>query len=371
MFMNRRINSKDPLSLIGQLILDKPEAFELAEFDSDDLVKLAVEHGVAALLFDAIQQNPNFKQLAHVLRSFQSHQDLRNQIVEQHFKHALHTLSDRNIKLVVLKGFALGHTVYSSHLMRTKSDVDIIVAVNDSDTVNAVFTSLGYKNPRGWTPTEIINQFSMRKTLSPGLNVDFDIHLHLSNELGVEDILTFDELSEAADTSTLQNIPLVSKPHALIHAIVHLLHHRNVGDTVKLIWLYDLVLLCQKMSSAEKQQFIQCVDNKGLTTLATFALGLANDYFEDEHISSFIIGLNGKDVNPKLNYLVEIDNRSLQFFRSLKQRHSGREKWLFIKEMAFPPAAEIYRKYGKQPKYLLPVFYVRRFFGGIVKHIFG
>ncbi|GAC12895.1 nucleotidyltransferase family protein [Aliiglaciecola lipolytica] len=357
------------LKLISQLILEKTLEADVTSIDTAEIAKIAVEHGVAALLFNAIKSNPNFVQLANALSSFQTHQDLRNQLLDKHYMQALHALSNANIKYVVLKGFALGQSVYPSHLYRTKSDVDIIIAPGDYNTINNVFESLEYRNPRGWTPTEIINQFSMRKTLSPGLHVDFDIHLHLSNELGVEDILTFDELAEAADNATLVNIPLVSKPHALIHAIVHLLHHRNVGDTVKLIWLYDLYLLCQKMSNAEQQQFIDSVDIKGLSKLAKFALSLAYSYFEDECLQAFINGLHDKRVNPKLDYLVQIDSRSSQFFRSLRQRRSVSEKWFFIKEMAFPPAAEIYRKYGKQPKYLLPIFYFRRIFGGIIKHL--
>ncbi|MDO6712871.1 nucleotidyltransferase family protein [Aliiglaciecola sp. 2_MG-2023] len=339
--------------------------------NATSLTELAIEHGVAAILYGVLQQSHCKSPLFNSLADFQIHQNLRNQLLAQQFQHTLIQLTATGIKFVVLKGFALSHTVYPNPLLRTKADVDILIRIEDKNTVISAFESMGFSNPRGWNPTAIINQFSMRKTLSPGLNVDFDIHLRISNELGVENILTFDELMTSADMKTLKSIPLACKAHGLIHAIVHLLHHRNVGDTVKLIWLYDLLLLCQQMSTSDKAHFRKCVDEKGLGELAKFALKLANQHFEDESIDKVVEILEGVSTNPELEYLIRVDSRTNQFRRSLKQRKSFREKWLFIQEMAFPPAQEIYQKYGKQPSYLMPYFYVRRLIGGVIKLLFN
>ncbi|WP_342806491.1 nucleotidyltransferase family protein [Alteromonas sp. M12] len=337
--------------------------------DAQALTDIAIEHGVAALLAQVLEHHKLKKTFFASLINYQMHQSLRNQLLEQQFHQTLTQLTESGVQFVVLKGYALGHAVYSNSLLRTKADVDIIIRTDDKNSVVAAFESMGFANPRGWNPTAIINQFSMRKTLSPGVNVDFDIHLRLSNELGVENILKFDELAGAADPKTLRNIPLVCKSHGLIHAIVHLLHHRNVGDAVKLIWLYDLLLLCRQMTHSEKAHFRQCVDEKGLGTLAKFALDLANQHFEDASLKNVIEILDGATTNAELDYLIRVDSRSSQFWRSLKQRSSVREKWLFIKEMAFPPAQEVYQKYGKQPGYLMPFFYIRRLLGGVIKHL--
>ncbi|GAA6184555.1 nucleotidyltransferase family protein [Aliiglaciecola sp. NS0011-25] len=337
--------------------------------DAQALTDIAIEHGVAALLAQVLEHHKLKRTFFASLINYQMHQSLRNQLLEQQFHQTLTQLTESGVQFVVLKGYALGHTVYTSPLLRTKSDVDIFINSDDKNEIIEVFESMGFRNPRGWNPTAIINQFSMRETLSPGVNVDFDIHLRLSNELGVENILKFDELANAADTKTLRNIPLVCKSHGLIHAIVHLLHHRNVGDAVKLIWLYDLLLLCRQMTHSEKAHFRQCVDEKGLGTLAKFALELANSYFKDESIHRVLGLIDGASSNPELIYLTTIDSRSKQLQRSLQQRKSLPEKWLFIKETAFPPAQEIYQKYGKQPGYLMPFFYIRRLIGGVIKYL--
>ncbi|MFA3791378.1 nucleotidyltransferase family protein [Aliiglaciecola sp. SL4] len=357
-------------SLLSKLLLTDPAKLQsLSKNDVEELTELAIEHGVAALLVQVLQQRQLKTPLLSSLADFQLHQDMRNQLIEQQYQQTLIQLTKAEINFVVLKGYALGYTVYNNPSLRTKSDVDIIINSDNKNEIVEAFETMGFRNPRGWSPTALLNQFSMRKTLSPGLNVDFDIHLRLSNELGIENILTFDELMDSADTSTLQNIPLVSKPHGLIHAIVHLLHHRNVGDTVKLIWLYDLVLLCQKMSQLEINEFRKNIDEKGLGTLSKFALDLANVYFEDESIQNVLNSLDGASSNPELLYLTTIDSRTQQLQRSLQQRKSLGEKWLFIKEMAFPPAQEIYQKYGKKPPYLLPFYYLRRLIGGVIKYL--
>ncbi|MEP4891155.1 MAG: nucleotidyltransferase family protein [Aliiglaciecola sp.] len=342
---------------------------EFKNYNSTDVLNIAIEHGVAAVLARVIETNQSQKSFFKDLTNFQLHQNLRNQLIDQQYYPTLIKLSEAGIHFVVLKGYALSHTVYPTPLLRTKADVDIIIRIDDKDAVINAFKTMGFSNPRGWNPTAIINQFSMRKTLSPGVNVDFDIHLRLSNERGVENIITFDELLKAADTNTLQNVPLVSKPYALIHAIVHMLHHRNVGDTVKLIWLYDLLLLCQTMNPDEKQTFRKLIDKKGLTKLANFALNLANSYFSDPSLVLTIEKLRDASSNSELDYLITIETRYQQFKRSFKQRESVLEKWMYIKEMAFPPAAEVYRKYGKKPAYYLPFLYIRRFIGGVIKHL--
>ena len=360
------------LAVLSKLILGELMSLESLEpKDATVLTELAIEHGVAAILYEVFQQNKYINPLFNSLADFQMHQNLRSQLLAQQFQHTLAQLAANGIKFVVLKGFALSHTVYLNPLLRTKADVDILIRIQDKNEIINAFESMGFSNPRGWSPTAIIKQFSMRKTLSPRLNVDFDIHFQISNELDVANILTFDELIASADIKTLPAIPLVCKSHGLIHAIVHLLHHRNVGDTVKLIWLYDLLLLCNKMSSVDKAYFKKCVDEKGLGELANFALKLANQHFEDEGINAVIETLEGVSTRSELEYLTRVDSRTDQFRRSLKQRQGLQEKLLFIKEMTLPPAQEIYQKYGKQPSYLMPFFYIRRMTSGLFKHLFS
>jgi hypothetical protein len=111
-----------------------------------------------------------------------------------------------NVTVTVLKGFALANTLYNHPALRPRTDIDILIHPSDKKAIKGIFQAMRYYNPRDWEPKAIINQFSMKKPLSKGLDVMFDIHLKISNSKGIENILNYDELLTNADTSTLEGV---------------------------------------------------------------------------------------------------------------------------------------------------------------------
>lgn len=349
----------------------------------EQLYLLAITHGIANVLNNKFHHallshnkeisNENLiKPLVSKLASFTGHSKVVTSITDNTAKTLLRALDKAKINVVVLKGFSLGYQVYSSPYLRPKTDVDILIQHNDKNEVLNVFEQLGYTNPRGWEPQAIINQFSMKKSLGKGINVLFDVHLKISNSKHIENILNHKELIESANSTLLPNINLINKQYALIHAIFHLLHHKSAGDLIKLIWFYDIYLIVEQLNKSELIQLKAIVKAKGLANLVLHTLNLTHAHFPSTKLSELINWNSTEDVmnttQNTYNYLLENNYGIKGVAISLSATKGIKNKAAIIKEMVFPPSAEIYIKYGHQSGWPLPLLYVRRMITGLIKY---
>ncbi|WP_077342093.1 nucleotidyltransferase family protein [Pseudocolwellia agarivorans] len=354
----------------------------------EQLYSLCITHGVAnqinTNLSALLSQESNttistkdiapLKELNSKLTAFAQHSRVISTITDNAAKELLYELAQKNIKVVVLKGFSLGYQVYDTPYLRPKTDVDILIRNEDKVKVSEIFKHLGYSNPRGWEPQAIMNQFAMKKTLSKGVNVLFDVHLKISNSKQIENILNYQELIQSSNTTLLPNINLINKPYALIHAIFHLLHHKSSGDLIKLIWYYDLYLIIEQLDSAEIEQLKTIITNTGLAFLVQHTLVLTIEYFPSVQINNLIQWCETPSINAtsekSYNYLLGNVFGVKGLWLSLCATKGLTNKVAIIRETAFPPAAEIYIKYGKDSGWPLSLLYIRRIFTGSIKYIF-
>ena len=340
--------------------------------DLDELVmfNLAVQHGVTALVSQhspiGVTDRLNFFYLK--LERFNKHRQIALSFLDNEVIKALSMLTEQNVVFVVLKGFALARTIYPKPSMRTKADIDLLIAEQDVAQVKQIFSQQGYFNPRGWEPKTIINQFSQRKVLSENLNVDFDIHVKISNNKRLENILSLEQLLEHSLTHKETGGQLVGFVHAMLHAIFHLMNHRHHGDLIKLIWYYDIYLLSEKLDEYETKYFLQLINTSGLAKVTIKALELTTEYFDSTAIHHIIAVLDPATATAEFDSLMHINDKSTLLLESFTNHSSLKQKWLLIKETAFPPPAEIYAKYGRETKQPLMLLYIRRIWGGVIKH---
>ena len=361
-----------PLKRIARLLVN-PSTTDIGAKDTGDeqWFVLAVEHGVASLLSESLLHHPTHKAspIAKLAQDYDLHHSRRIALLDYQYQQVLQALHQNHIRFVVLKGYALAFSVYSRPSLRSRSDIDILIDPSQQGELRKIMTDMGFANPRGWQPKEILNQFSMRKTLSAGLNIDFDIHLKINNDVNLKGLLQLDELLTNATRLKQSNVPVINIPNGIIHAAIHLLHHRNVGDMVKLIWLYDLQLLCEKINQTQQQQLVEAVEQKRLKKPICFALSLADEMFDNAALKSVMASLADCGSDEKFNYLLEVDSQTTQLKRALAERKTWREKWHFCQEILFPPAAEITVKYGKKSSLWLPFYYVKRAWQGTKKRL--
>lgn len=341
----------------------------LTNNDKAKIYKTAIQHGVVGLIQQNIKNTAATPELIEQLNSYQNNYKILNNFIDNEATNVLKKLKKEQIDVVVLKGFALAQAVYSEPSLRPKTDIDILIRAEDKDKIKNIFESLGYSNPRGWEPKAIINQFSYKKTLGKGISVYFDIHLKISNSKKIENILNYNELLKSANTTTNEDINLINLPYALTHAVFHLLGHKASGDMVKLIWYYDIFLLIQNINDQAEQELINLITRTGLANLMTHTLTLTSQYFPSEELTLLTKKIADLPFDSNYDYLLGNTRGAKGLWLTLKASGSLKERINVIRETMFPPAVEIYTKYGKHTKWPLSMLYLRRIITGSFKYL--
>ncbi|WP_339726356.1 nucleotidyltransferase family protein [uncultured Paraglaciecola sp.] len=353
--------------------VDLVQQIKRAEPDQSLLFNLAVEHGVTGLMYSSFAEinTLELNQFFEQINSFNQHKIIATKFLDSEAKKLLNLFVEENIPFVVLKGFALAHSIYPTPESRTKSDIDIFIDTKYYEQAKQVFSQQGYKNPRGWEPTAISNEFSMSKRIGEGMHVLFDVHTKISNSKVIQNLITFEELSSSADTASLPDINLINTPYALVHAIVHMLHHRAMGDKIKLIWYYDIYLLVERFTPVELKQTKQLIILKELVSVFSVGIDLTLGYFDSEKLRELQTWCKQPEIQAhsenKYNVLLSSMSGVNGMLITLNNTPGFRNKWRLIQEIALPPKAEIYNKYGTQTNQPLFWLYFRRIAGGIVK----
>lgn len=163
---------------------------------------------------------------------------------------AIATLA-RNLAVVgiaplVLKGAALAHTVYPVPWQRPHSDVDLMIPEDRAGTVHRVLIEMGYEPAR-----EVLHPLltGQRHYHHRGhLGIALDVHTRLVNPWVFRDLPDYDELAtRAVPVPALgPHARALSRPDALLHALVHRVAHHNSSDDP--LWLSDIALLATGMS---------------------------------------------------------------------------------------------------------------------------
>ena len=336
----------------------------LTNNDNAKVYDAAIQQGVVGLIQQNIKNTTATPELIEQLNSYQNNYKILNNFVDNEATNVLKKLKKEQIDVVVLKGFSLAQQVYSEPSLRPKTDIDILIRVEDKDKIKNIFESLGYSNPRGWEPKAIINQFSYKKTLGKGINVYFDIHLKISNSKKIENILNYNELLKSANTTTNKDINLINLPHALTHAVFHLLGHKASGDLVKLIWYYDIFLLIQNINEQKEQELINLISSTGLANLMTHTLTLTSQYFPSDKLTLLTKKIAKLPFDSNYDYLLDNTYGVKELWLTLKASNSLKERINVMRETMFPPPVEIYAKYGKHTKWPLSMLYLRRIIMG-------
>lgn len=337
--------------------------------DAGNIYKLAVKNGVVGLLCknntkgSLSAQSPLFTQLSF----YQQQYEVINSFVNQETLHFLQCLKQANIHVVVLKGFALAHQIYETTSLRPKTDIDILIDGKDEQALHRLFLENGYINPRGWQPKAISHEFSYKKSLGKNLVVLFDVHLKISNNPLIENLLSFSHLLQVSNQATLANIQLIDTKNAFIHAVLHLLHHRVFGDPIKLIWYYDIYLLVKGFSSDEREALFNTIKEKAMSQLFIEALTLTEQYFPCSQLKHFRYTLQPLTYDEKYNFLLTPTHNAARIWLQITSDKPVKQKFAYLKETIFPPAEEVYLKYGQVNKLLLPYYYAKRMLFGIIK----
>jgi hypothetical protein len=216
------------------------------DVNTDHLIGVAVREGLAGFLYrgllksgtlEALQPQQRATLEAHYYQTARSNLRLIHAV-----KELLHEVKARQIKLVMIQGVDLLHTVYEDIGVRPMTDADLWVRKEDFPDVAKLLGRLGYSRDRIY-PT----------TFRRGPET-FDIHPHLlwANRIKARKrLLNMDEEEILAKTRTVlvegEEVLCLNSYDQFVYLGLHSLKHR----ANRLMWMVDLKRLAARWREPE------------------------------------------------------------------------------------------------------------------------
>ena len=154
-----------------------------------------------------------------------------------------------------------------------------------------------------------------------------------------------------------------SLTHALVIATMHLAAHHP--HQVRLIWLYDLHLLCGRLTPQEFAAVVDVVRSRGLAAVCATGLHAARRWFETPVPDEILAALDAVDAATEepARYLAGSAGKLATLMSDLRVL-PWRARARLLYEHAFPPAEFMLRSYHRSRRTWLPALYVHRMITG-------
>jgi hypothetical protein len=376
-FSTRRLNRR---ALLAHDLLCSVLRGDAADFPAEaddafagDVLALAGVHGVQALLRDrlgaagAIDSWPS--DLVRRLDSEAKAQAARELLVKHEVVALLRGLADAGVATLLLKGMPLAYTLYPQAYLRARCDTDMLIPESQRGLAHEVLADAGYA--ADWSHRRMVSYQADYSRRGPGgVAMSIDLHWRVSNLQYFAWAFAFDELSaNAAEVPALCPDALAPEPvYALLIACMHRAtnvrapgsgEHIVHRDPNRLIWLYDIHLLCESLSDPEWARFLALAGSKGIRaicldglTAARSCLGTRIPASVPERLAApgskeISAGyLRGGFLRPRL-----VDLRSLPDWR---RRLDLLSDWIL------PSTDHMMARYHARTRWLLPALYLRR-----------
>jgi hypothetical protein len=316
-----------------------------------------VEHGLAPLLYERTR-NEELRSLAvaaAVVEPFRL-DDLRA------------ILALLGVPALILKGTALAYDVYPAPELRPRSDTDLFVAQSDMPRVRAAMLAAGYVE-RLTSGDELgLRQALFSRADRFGVEHMYDVHWAIANRALFAETLQFEELlvRSIALPRIGGNARGLADTDALLLACLHrVAHHR---DSERMIWLYDIHLLRERMSADEHAAFWKLAAERKVVAVCEHSIARAEEAAGNEprHRAMEHIGRVPEDEPSRFfldrditrGALLQVELRSLPGWGARARR---------LRQLAFPPPSFMREQFPGRSGLLLPWLYAYRGLRGVAR----
>jgi hypothetical protein len=325
-------------------------------------------HGVQALVYERLHQIPDWPDdIRAALRQQAIDQaiwELRHQDV---IAEALAALADAGVRPVLLKGTALAYLHYPGPAQRTRCDTDLIVPVQVRRVAMKVLQALGFV--RVLELGELMSyQACMTREVSSGGQHTIDLHWKINNSELLSRLFRYEELLAAArPVPALSTRALAVDPvRALLIACMHLAVDRQAyqyrGD--RLIWLYDIHLLALGLERAQWSDLVRLAAAKGLRAVCLDGIEQARARFTTPIAPEVLAALSA--AGPAELPAAYLDaNHLRRRWIDFWTLDDPLARLVYLRQLAFPPAAYMRERFPKSQVAWLPWLYLRRAVGGL------
>ena len=335
----------------------------------DALLERIAYHGVAGLLTNGTELEGSTPQLVEEARPIavaQSMWELRHAAV---LRELLTAFRDAGIPALLLKGTAIAYDLYASPAERARGDSDLLIHDRDLDRARLLLREAGFDPPEdgAFLPPSLRSQESWTSEAGDGSRHCVDLHWRPLNSPALDALFPTGEWFQGARSlPRLSGAALApSRPLMLLHACLHRSMHDcspyQVGNETyfggdRLIWLYDIWLLCSALSDKEWRRFCGFAQEKGVANACEDGLEAATRHL-GLVVPEWVRG--ALRTGPSSAYFGggQLKRAVLDW----KATPGVLKKWRYLRSRMLPDSRFMRAKYPKSTSTPLPILYARRF----------
>jgi hypothetical protein len=331
----------------------------------------AEHEGVHLLIADCLTRDQRIGNVSEALRArlIAALRDAAaiEQVVRRELGDVATALRRDGVDTLLFKGAALALTHYASPVLRPHVDIDVLLPADAVPEATAVFERLGYRRPPYVTGQLVSSQLPYQKLDRHGVRHAYDLHWKISIPQVFANTFSIDELAAGAiPVPRVDGIRAIGPLHALLAACIHRVAHHHGRD--RLIWLYDIHLLGERLSVPEAEELVRLAAEKQITAVCERGIALAQKTFGTRCPARLLEGLRiaeGRSGGEPSAVYLQPRLRKVDVLRSdLAALPSWRARGRLLKEHVFPPAAYMREAYGVKSLAWMPALYAWRFARG-------
>lgn len=341
----------------------------------NEALQLGRKNGILTLCTHLLVGSPAWATIPQsfqiVLKNNLRQETLINMSRQAELKKVLEGLARENIVPILLKGTPLAFRHYPTQHLRVRCDTDMLF--QDRQTAIKAFKFMqqqGYAQVPTVSGDLISYQFACYKKDSLGIIHVFDCHWAISNNQYFARLFPYDELlQQTIDVPEISDHASgLNDIYSLIIACTHLVTHIYKGEAERLIWFYDIHLLCRLFSADHWQQFLTLATQKKICSICLNGLQQTMDTLQTSVPSEILAQLAIRKKNETFTERMGISRTRivLSDFRALP---SWRQRLHLFREYCFPDSSYMQTKYNITNKSFLPLLYVYRLTQGLYKLI--
>lgn len=343
-----------------------------AAWESPALPALAAEHGITALLWQALGGVGGRAGLVRdALEPGVRAAAARELLVQREMRSVLDALAAADVRTLVIKGSALAYTVYPEPWLRPRTDTDLLVREDSVPAATRALEVCGYTRCDAIsTGVFVSHQVAFERTDTHGLYHVIDLHWKIANPQVVADSLPFDALWDGAQPAPAlgAHARVPSAVASIALACIHRLAHHQGHD--RLIWLYDLKLLTASLGEEDWMALRSLACSRGVASLCLDGLREARARLCSGLPADVEAALaTAARAEPSRSYVEGLVRKRDVLVSDLRALGTWGARARLLREHMFPSPAFIRQRYGTRARWLLPAFYMHRLVTGAFKWV--
>lgn len=311
---------------------------------------LAAREGVLPLLEATLRRSVEWPALPASLRTTLQEGARRAVALDLYRRHELArvaaALAAAGVRVLVLKGNALGLWLYPQAHLRPTRDIDLLFASRaEADRAVDLLAPLGYVAEPD--PGMLFFERKCQLRVAGGNRCELDLHSKLLNAPLFAETLPFDELWAASQP--LPGLPAqvraLGAVHALLHACLNRVLDIQTGEPERLKLPYDVHLLAGRLDEAAWRQLQALACQRRIAGACVRVFGEARCLYATAFPPDVLAALEAAAAVEPLDWSRLGDWRYMQWRNLLAVPGlGGRLRWLY--ERVFPTRSRMRGRYG-------------------------